>query len=146
MNYPNNPMVDDNVKHKPEIIKALWAFKRKKPWRDGRKSEYRLECMRELINDFSAIYEIDAPRLEWVDSVSNNGQFNMRTNVITIFGELSTITLLHEFAHAKFGRCERKAVKWSINLFRKVFPKQFEKLMERGSNGHMLHFTGGRNG
>jgi hypothetical protein len=142
--YPTHPMIDESVKHKPEIIKALWAFKRKKPWRGGRKGEHRLNCMKELLADFSTIYGIDAPYLMHEPDHQNNGQYHPTTNTIVMYGELSIITLLHEFAHCKFGRSEEKAVKWSVNLFAKVFPKQLAKLVESGYDGHMLRHD--RNG
>jgi hypothetical protein len=49
-------------------------------------------------------------------------------------GRLSVVTYLHEFAHA-LGRDERGACRWSINLFRRVFPEQFARL---AASGHTL--------
>ena len=44
---------------------------------------------------------------------------------------LSVVTYLHEFAHA-MGRDERGACRWSLNLFRRVFPEQFARLRTDG--------------
>jgi len=54
--------------------------------------------------------------------------------VITMRGKLSVVTFLHEFAHA-LGRDERGACRWSINLFRSVFPEQYARLR---ADGHTL--------
>ena len=44
------------------------------------------------------------------------------------------VTLLHEFAHA-IGRDEYGAIRWSINLFKQVFPTEYARLT---SQGHTL--------
>jgi hypothetical protein len=48
--------------------------------------------------------------------------------MIVLEGKLSIITLLHEFAHIIRGSDEVECRKWSMNLFRKVYPKQFARL------------------
>jgi len=48
--------------------------------------------------------------------------------------ELSVVTYLHEFAHARGWR-ERQACRWSINLFRRVFPREFARCRR---DGHVL--------
>jgi hypothetical protein len=55
--------------------------------------------------------------------------------IIYLTGKLSVITFLHEWGHAIHGSSELLACRWSVNLFRKIFPRQFEKL---NSSGHML--------
>jgi hypothetical protein len=47
----------------------------------------------------------------------------------------SIISLLHEMAHHLFGNSELKACRWSVWLFKKTFPKAFQKLVWKG---HML--------
>lgn len=47
----------------------------------------------------------------------------------------SIITALHELAHHLKGESETTACRWSIWLFKKTFPKSFDKLTW---NGHML--------
>ena len=39
---------------------------------------------------------------------------------------LSVLAYLHEFAHAR-GADERQACHWSINLFRRCFPRSFAR-------------------
>jgi hypothetical protein len=43
----------------------------------------------------------------------------------------SVVTYLHEFAHA-LGRNERGACRWSLNLFCRVFPREFARCAQRG--------------
>jgi hypothetical protein len=47
----------------------------------------------------------------------------------------SIISTLHEFAHHLLGPDELEACAWSVNLFKKCFPKKYEKLSWKG---HML--------
>ena len=60
--------------------------------------------------------------------------------VITMRGRLSVVTYLHEFAHA-LGRGERGACRWSLNLFRRVFPEQCARLR---ADGHTVRSTEAR--
>jgi hypothetical protein len=55
-------------------------------------------------------------------------------DLIALVGKLSVVTYLHELAHAR-GYDERQAVKWSVNLFRKVFPRSFARCQQEG---HLL--------
>jgi hypothetical protein len=44
------------------------------------------------------------------------------------------VTVLHEWGHV-LGLGERGACRWSVNLFRRVFPREFERLARVG---HLL--------
>jgi hypothetical protein len=50
-------------------------------------------------------------------------------------GKLSVVSYLHEAAHAFFGRSERRACKWSVNLFKRTFPVLFSRCAQ---DGHTL--------
>jgi hypothetical protein len=39
----------------------------------------------------------------------------------------SIVTTLHEFAHHIFGRSETQACRWSVWLFKRTFPRTFER-------------------
>jgi len=43
--------------------------------------------------------------------------------------------LMHEWSHS-LGKGEKEACRWSINLFRKIFPKSYAKLVPKG---HLLY-------
>jgi hypothetical protein len=61
--------------------------------------------------------------------------YNPKNQTIFINESTSIISLLHEFAHHRFGSNELKACRWSVWLFKKTFPKAFQKLKWKG---HML--------
>ena len=69
--------------------------------------------------------------------------YNPRTR--TIFfdkNHASIISALHELGHHLFGPNELEACRWSIQLYAKIFPKEFSKLKW---NGHMLIKSHGQN-
>jgi len=47
----------------------------------------------------------------------------------------SIISALHEFGHYKYGRSELKACRFSVHLFKEIFPIAYKKLKWEG---HML--------
>jgi hypothetical protein len=63
-----------------------------------------------------------------VEAGTHSGASNYRPacHTITLTGKLSVLTYLHEFAHAR-GADERQACRWSINLFRRCFPRSFAR-------------------
>jgi hypothetical protein len=132
----------DGMKFRRGVVAAVKAFRRVGPWRgalEGRKRKFR------RLNDALArAYGMPAPelRFERIDG-SFSGASSCRRRgdgrpaVITMRGKLSVVTFLHEFAHA-LGRDERGACRWSINLFRRVFPEQYTRLQ---ADGHTLRRT-----
>ncbi len=135
----------DGMKFRRGGVAAVKAFRRAGPWRgtlDERKARFR------GLNDALAeAYEMPTPELRFAgidgsfsgaSSCRRRGE--ARPAVITMRGKLSVVTFLHEFAHA-LGRDERGACRWSINLFRRVFPEQYARLR---ADGHTLRSTSGR--
>ena len=132
-----------NKTYKPGVILAVKKFKRAKTWKEVEGSpfaesaysdiiEYRFACMKTLISELAEIYEMNVPVLV-MDGITDNGNsggssYNTMSNTITMRGRLSIVTLLHEFGHAR-GFGEKKACIFSINLFKRVFPKQYERLL-----------------
>ena len=47
----------------------------------------------------------------------------------------SVISTLHEFGHHLYGKSELKACRWSVQLFKTIFPKDFKNLKV---DGHMF--------
>lgn len=133
--YPLSPkeVLSPPMRFKADTLTAMKRFKKAKPW-SGTQDE-RTEKFRVLINDLSTVYGIDAPYLATtgVDAKQcSDGSFYMpMMNTIYLVGKLSVITLLHEFAHA-LGRGEFCACRWSLNLFRRVFPRQWKRLRFEG--------------
>ena len=131
--------LSDNIKYRRGVIAAVKAFKRSGPWKGS--IETRKKKFRRLNGRLAEAYGMPAPELhfEGIDgSFSGASSCSRRSRgqpaVITMRGKLSVVTFLHEFAHA-LGKGERGACRWSINLFRRVFPRQFARLR---ADGHVL--------
>lgn len=128
-----------DVKYKRETLAALRSFKASNPWRGS--FIRRLKKFYRLHNDLCRIYGVDVELfvdpsvLE--DSPSGRSNYNPALNAITLHGRLSVLTFLHEWGHVLKGHSEYEACVWSVNLFRRVFPDNFDRL--RGNaRGHML--------
>ena len=117
-----------DVKFKKGAVAALRKFKAKKTFKLDVPG--RLEALGELLEDLSKVYDIECPGFEAVNingGHSGDSYYHRLQHKIVMQGKLSIITLLHEFAHAR-GKGERGACVFSLNLFKRVYPKQFEKL------------------
>jgi hypothetical protein len=129
-NYPATvqEVLDPSLTFKPAALRAVRAFARSKPWR-GTVAQ-RKEKFRRLNGALVLAYGIPQPRLVFqnVEARTDSGGSSYRpfAHTITLVGKLSVLTYLHEFAHAR-GADERQACRWSINLFRKCFPRSFAR-------------------
>jgi len=146
-NYPATvtEVLDDNLRFRTETVVALrWFKEHVRRNRLHAHDESRIEAMKLLVEKLSNIYRIPVPEIE-MESVtgrpggSGSSSYEPERNRIILRGRLSVITLLHEFAHV-LGKDERKACRWSINLYRLVYPEIFERLMHRNGNGRNGHF------
>mgnify|MGYP003352585187 FL=1 len=101
----------------------------------------RLGKFTQLHQDLCSIYGVDVELL--VDpsilenSHSGRSNYNPALNAITLHGRLSVLTFLHEWGHVLKGYSEYEACVWSVNLFRRVFPDNFDRL-RNNARGHML--------
>jgi len=150
-NYPAtvNEVLDPNAKFKPAALRAVRAFARSHPW-TGTVDE-RKEKFRKLNHDLAAAYGIPEPELvfDHLDgSHSGDSSYSPAPYRITLRGRLSVVTMLHEWGHAR-RMGERGACRWSINLFRRCFPRQYAKLehvghmlVRRGQNGGRAYLAG----
>ena len=131
--------IDGSMRYRRGVLAAVRAFKAELPWRGG--LEARQAKFARLNAALANVYGLSEPvlRFEGIDG-SCSGASSCRRGgpgepaIITIRGRLSVVTYLHEFAHA-LGRDERGACRWSINLFRRVFPEQYARLQ---ADGHTL--------
>lgn len=138
-NYPRTvaELLDDTMTFRPAALRALRAFRRQKPWQ-GTLAQRRAK-FRRLNRALAAAYGLPVPRLILPSSETDrvaNGCYSPSAGggTIQLVGKLSVVTYLHEFGHAR-GYDERQAVRWSANLFRRVFPRSFARLRH---DGHML--------
>jgi len=128
-----------DVKYKRETFAALRRFKRSNPWKGT--FPVRLGKFIELHSDLCRIYGVDIEL--FIDpsilenSHSGRSNFNPALNTITLYGKLSVLTFLHEWGHVLKGSSEHKACVWSVNLFRRVFPDNFNRLRDN-ARGHFL--------
>ena len=128
-------VLDDQISFPSDLLHAVQRFADSKPWKGSSKS--RQEKFRQLNRSMAAACRITLPKLVFgrLDGGNAGGsRYTPRIHRIIIVGKLSVVTFLHEFAHA-LGYGEREACRWSINLFRKCFARQYSRLIHVG---HML--------
>ena len=135
--YPQTviEVIDAQMRFRPATLRAVRAFASSRPWSGS--LEKRKEKFIRVNQDLAKAYATSEPRLrfEQIDgSSSGNSYYRRSTHSIVLTGKLSVVTFLHEYGHA-LGKDEIEACRWSINLFRRCFPRQFSRLVHRG---HML--------
>ncbi len=145
--YPSTvaECLSERTKFRRGVVPAVRAFRREGPWRGA--LEERKRKFQRLNDALAEAYEMPAPELRFagIDGSFSGASSCRRRGMgrpatITMRGKLSVVTYLHEFAHA-LGRDERGACRWSINLFRRVFPEQYARLQ---ADGHTLRRTQAR--
>ena len=128
-------ILDDQMTFSSDLLQAVQGFAESKPWEGSTQS--RKEKFRLLNRSMAEACRIEPPKLIFgkIDGRSIGGScYTPRIHRIVIVGKLSVVTFLHEFGHA-LGHGEKGACRWSINLFRKCFPRQYARLIHVG---HML--------
>lgn len=137
--YPKTvaEVLDDNIKYRPGVDEAIIKFKKSKPWR-GTAAEVQGK-LRTLNKELADIYGIEPPQVVFVRKFAYGCCYFPVGNVIIMEnesdGRYSVVTFLHEFGHA-LGKGEKATCRWSINLFRKHFPKSYARLVPKG---HLLY-------
>ena len=137
-NYPETvaEVLDDNIKYRPGVNEAVVRFKESRPWR-GTPDEMK-EKLRTFNRELAKVYSIEPPQIVFVRRFVYGCCYFPIGNLIIMEqendGRYSVVTYLHEFGHS-LGKDERATCRWSINLFRKHFPKSFAKLVPEG---HLL--------
>lgn len=133
-NYPTTviEVLDDGSQFKGATLEALRAFAQSSPWSGTRASRMKKSlALNQMLADAEGIR---VPNLIFrrIDGSSSGGSYyEPSRHRIVLTGRLSVVTYLHEFAHS-LGKGERDACRWSINLFRRCFPKQFARLVHVG--------------
>ena len=134
--YPRTvaEILDDQMRFRQETLEAVRCFRRSRPWSGSERERKRK--LRRLHRVLCRIYH-KRTRLGFglLDGgCSGQSGYDGLQDVIILRGRLSVTTYLHEFGHA-LGKGERGACRWSVNLFRKCFPRQFAACW---AEGHML--------
>jgi hypothetical protein len=137
--YPETvaEVIDDEMKFRPAVYAAMKDFRASKPWQ-GTQGEMQFK-LRALNQQLAGIYEIEEPKMVFVDKMPGGGCcFRSKPAVIMLQpeseGRYSVVAYLHEFAHS-IGKDEKGACKWSINLFKRIFPNSYNALEP---DGHLL--------
>ena len=141
----NYPQAIDEVMSPPATFKvgtieAVRQFARSKPWRGT--EEERKAKFKALHDELCRIYGKHTTLTFGVldGGCSGLSHYAVLLDEIVLVGKLSVVTYLHEFAHC-LGRDERGAVRWSVSLFRRCFPRSFARcvasrhMLRRGSGG-----------
>ena len=127
-NYPDSidEVLDPPVRFRRQTVTAVTQFARMRPWRGT--LEQRMEKFRMLHVELCAVYgKTTVVTFRTMDGgCSGSSHYDPRGGEMVLTGRLSVVTFLHEFAHA-LGRDERGACRWSLNLFRRCFPRSFAR-------------------
>lgn len=124
---------EPGMRFERRALKAVKDFAKAKPYR-GTLDERKAKIVK-LVDELGDAYGLEpVPLMVWNPS-AGTGYYRPDDNTIHMDPDrLSVVTLLHEFSHAR-GFDERKAVKWSVNMFKRVFPRSYSRL---DHSAHML--------
>lgn len=131
--YPNpDAILNPPLLHKKSVVRLVLDWKRD-DWYPARHStpDAKFNAIVRLVERLAdehhlTVYTRFAPGMPDCYRADEN---------LIYLSKPSIITALHEFAHALYGADETQACRWSVQLFRKTFPKAFAQL---DWQGHML--------
>ena len=138
--FTREAIVSDTATYKPEALRALKAFKALKTFKPEVTPEARIRAMQTLVNSLVNAYEMG--QVVIVPVVNNLGiefaedEDGIPVRPIYIAEKLRIITLLNRFAGIRSEVTDSivginfvARQKWAVNLFRKVYPRQFARLL-----------------
>ena len=150
MTSPNSPAtvseLDPSMKFKPAVLAAVRAYARSRPWRGGTLEERR-DKIRALYAALAIAYKLPMPRLVFGDNGEGDSGCSCcipAMGVGILRGRTSSISALHEWAHYVYGPSERQACRWSLNLFRRCFPRSWARLRFEGHMARVDHLFADR--
>ena len=117
--------------YNPATLRALKVFRRSKAW--GGSYADRKDKFSMLHDMLNLIYDMNTTLVFAGNGTGDSGNscYIPALNKIILSGKLSVVTYLHEFGHAR-GWGERYACVWSLNLFRRIFPRSYERCTHAG--------------
>jgi hypothetical protein len=135
MPYPTQEQIlRGDFKHRPEVIRAAKRWKNLNWKQEIRAGGSRRRAIVDLLHMISGIYGKPVLVEVFPDAECSSAYFGERKTIV-LNGTPSIITALHELSHHLFGASELQACRWSVILFKKVFPVAFSRLVWEG---HML--------
>lgn len=133
--YPTSQeIMEKPVKYKQNTINTIKGWKTTDfiGWKQ-KNTQDKLQALYRLLTSLSIVYNKPL-------CVTNGYEYHYSPLPRTIMLDAnnpSIISTLHEFGHHILGHSESKACRWSVWLFKKVFPRSFAKL-QFIPNSHML--------
>ena len=119
-------VLDDDMTFNAGALRAVKALRRSHAWQGT--AEERLAKLQACANALAEAYDVEAPVLQL-------GPYDCYLpfgHIIVMGPNLSVLSFLHEFTHARGYDSERFCVKWSVNLFRRLFPRSYSRLVPVG--------------
>lgn len=126
-----NDLVDESKTYNPDAIRAVKRFALSRPWH-GDASE-RTDKFSTVLRELCEVYGMGTINLQTaIDDLAEVGDaaYDSEDNAIILLGKLSVVNLLTMFAYV---RGVNKPVSWAINLFRRCFPKSWERADKSGT-------------
>jgi hypothetical protein len=131
MSWTVEQLINDRKQYSEAVLEAVKEFARSKPYRGT--NEERQAKYEALHVKLCAAYGIEIT-LQFVSIVNaplGGFTFDDQTNVLTLTGKLSVVNYLHAFTAAR-GCGKRERFAWSLNLFKRCFPRSFERAEKVG--------------
>ncbi len=131
--YPTKKeILSPKIDFKDETIECLKKWKPIWIKNRNKNTKIKIETIGLLIINLTKIYE-KTITIRY-DPSTKSSYYNSKKETI-VLNKPSILTALHEFAHHIKGPSEKKACRWSVQLFKIVFYKSYKQLNWKG---HML--------
>lgn len=132
--YPTKKQILNNLpKIRKETIDEVKKWK-KEFWETNNKTENeKFESICIILYKLADLY--NKPLFNVLKTDEYSAYYDPTTESIFLKKPQSIISALHELSHHLYGKSELQACRWSIAIFKEVFPKSYSKLTWKG---HML--------
>lgn len=122
----------EDLPYKKAMMDSLRKFKKMKPWAGSLNA--RMKKFNDLHEIMCKIYN-RRTKLKWdamlylgMVDVKNPSRYDRGEDTIYFNENLSTLGFLYLWGDVMYPDKEYQSFKWAINLFRMVFPKEFDKI------------------
>lgn len=126
-------LIDEDFAVSEETLAALRAFKASRPYRGT--LEERQAKFQALHAELCRVYERPALKLCFAlgdaEAEHGDGAYSARREKLRMQARLSVVTYLHIFS-LSLDRNKHQAFRWSLNLFRLIYPVLFERCQKVG--------------
>lgn len=126
------PTPEEIMAHAPKYpVRVITDFKtwKKELWSLAKHKSTKFGLLGALLLRLSEIYK------KPLKDILLGKRYQYQNGVITLTSKPSVISALHEFGHHLYGPSELKACRFSVHLFKMVFPEARAHLSWKG---HML--------